>query len=707
MIVQTLEHGKKVVAHILEQVADSGKEFQYVAVDTETVGMPEWAHDKKAALLIGRATIVTFSICYQQGAYSFFTDRFLNAYPTIQEWKKVVLEPLRDAGLTFVFHNANYDLNVFHFDAGFKIPKYRCTMIGSWCAAPWLDKSLKDLAPLFNRFLNQTSTIDFTNKEDLGHYAEQDVVVTEELHLAQTVGDFVRYKDVRVVAEDGNLVDYTDFAVNNEKETVSIKVQKLSPFMSRWEKLQEIPFLRCTQRGERRGIPFDVKRLQKIRKIASRVADDLLKRIYRITGKEFNLNSSQQIGAVMTSLNLESPEKTKTGAPSYGAKALHKMVEMHPIVPLIIEYRGIAKLSSVYVGKGGAELSTDKGLEHFVVPGKGFIRSTVNTVGAVTGRTSSSNPNLQQIPSRKDTLGIKGCFVGGLKFDNPFGKIRARSRQVICLDYSQLEIRVMAIMSNDPRMLEVLRDPEGDIHQVTQDEFNVNRVEAKQINFLMQYGGGEYMLAEQLTFSGVPTTPELALTYKTRYEEVYARVPEFRKKLLEDHQANNYILNMFGRPRHLPDVDWNNRWARHKAETTLSNNVIQSSGQDMLKAAIIRCDYNANNPDRHIARNPFRDTNLDRANEYAEKLEKARRTLRRAKAVYHMQVHDECIFTADRAAAEEAAHVIADIMCWRHFIPSRLAYSVPIEVDGGVADTWGQAKKKPEIEIMARGDYDG
>lgn len=275
----------------------------------------------------------------------------------------------------------------------------------------------------------------------------------------------------------------------------------------------------------------------------------------------------------------------------------------------------------------------------------------------------------------------------------------ARKKTLIVFDYQQLEIRVMALLSKDPAMHKILTDPKGDIHQNTSEEFGVDRdPTSKQINFLFLFGGREYALAEKLTTEGVPTTSDTASAYLVRYDEVYYRVHEFRKELIGYHKKHGFIRLLTGRRRWLDNVNWSNSWEEHKAETTLANNCIQGSGQDLLKASIIRNDPNNINVDRAALNRLVINDKTHKAllKDYAHKIEKYRRIYRLGHLEWLLQVHDETINACDFEAAEEIAHKIGEVMTWRHFMPAITDYSIPLVVEGGIGYSWGQCKNKKE-----------
>lgn len=188
---------------------------------------------------------------------------------------------------------------------------------------------------------------------------------------------------------------------------------------------------------------------------------------------------------------------------------------------------------------------------------------------------------------------------------------------------------------------------------------------------------------------------------------MYFRVHEYREELLETHRKNGFVPLFCGDYRHrtLPDVNWNNDWETHKAETTLSNNVVQGSGQDFLKAAIIRADYKCYNPDSAVIASALHhksSPSLPIIRDYSRRLEKYRRTLKSAKCEYLLQIHDEVAFSVDYLAAEECLHILGDIMSWRHFMPSNVPYRIPLVAEGGVGENWKAAKSKKDFLFHAK-----
>lgn len=707
MLVTTIKHAllvKKRFEKHWERTCK--KDFSF---DTETKS--KYGYPPKDALIIGRTDVTFMSICYRGEAYSFPTSYFDPRYPDPEEWAKVFEDWFLNKRIVKAMHNANYDLNSINYSMEIPVVhRIWDTMIAAWKASEYKEKGLKQRAPAYGRYWRETKTIDFTNLHEVAEYAEQDVIQTDEMYQMQTQGYVDRPKSVTHIDANGNLVKTRQ---NLPAGRFTIKDEVVRSFDKLWLKYLEFPVLRATIRAERRGFPIDLESLRTIRRNVNNDLRNSVKIMYRMAGRVFNLNSGKQLSEVAGELEIENPHKTKKGADSWDAHSLVKMKGIHPFIDALHTYRSLEKLSSVYIGKQDLDRNnyakSDAGLEYYISPVDGCIHCTMGTVAAITGRNSASNPNLQQIPSRKDKYGIKSVFTAvPITIGFKIAKKYRRDAVLIVLDYSQLEIRVMCLLSKDKTMAKILSNPKGDIHQHTADEFGVSRdPQAKNLNFLLLYGGGAYMLSETLTFQGVTTTKTECAEYIDRHKQVYPRVDEYRKELLEYHQKHGYVKLFCGRRRTLPDIDWENEKSVHKAETTLSNNVVQGSGQDFLKAAIVRSDPGCINPDRELPKH----LEMPRSHRLylADKvkvLEKYRRTLKLGETRFRLQVHDEAIFTSHPSAAEESLHILADIMSWRHYFPGISNYNVPLVAEGGVGGTWKDAKSKDKFLYHTKAGFE-
>ncbi len=668
MIVESIKHAQKVFERLHKN--------DYIVLDTETVGLVE----REDALRWHRMRINMFSVCFRGESYSFPVDKFDPKYPSMMDYAKLLDPIFRDRKIVKVCHNINYDYGVFTI-YDLKMFNWWDTMIGGWLADANVEKSLKVRAPLFGHHLDETKTIDFTNLKELAYYAEQDVVVTDELYQMQSFGKVIRQKKIPFLTSSNKLV-----RLENPLPVLKVSPdgQGLTDFEKIFLRLLEFPVLSCVLRAEAKGIRFNSKRCLNIRHKVIRDIELEEKKIFRFAKRKFNVNSTKQVTEVFDDLGIEIHAKTKKGAPSVNYESLFNMRGVHPIIEQMINYRQLKKLEG-YVSEKGLlkEVFSDK-----------RIHCSLNTVGAVTGRFSSSKPNLQQIPSAKDRYGIKSCFTA------------PKRRSIVCLDLSQVEIRVMCLFCKDPAMERVLRDPKGDIHMNTAKEFDVDRSPtAKQLNFLLLYGGGAYMLANKLSLEGIPTDTTTASSYIDQYNSTYSGVREWREQAYEWHRKNGFYPYLLGRTRKVENLSSSNKRLRHKAETQLANNIIQGSAQDWLKCTIVRCDPRCVNPDKAVLRYmDFSASYAKRLKDYSRKLVKYRELLKKTKTQLLVQVHDELVFETEESAQHEVADLIGDIMTWHPYFEPLTNISVPIGVEGGYGKSWADAKKN-EV-IVRRGDYD-
>jgi DNA polymerase I-like protein with 3'-5' exonuclease and polymerase domains len=558
MIIGSIDHAKRVLDRFYQKWEKKPQIERWLVLDTETEPRLPYKASKDA-LVIGRARIKTFSLCYFGESYSAPTDLLHPKFPPIEDWVEWLIPIAENKGITKVFHNANYDLNVFFYEGLSVVKPIWDTMLGCWKANAELEKGLKTQASLYGRHIRKTATVDFSSIEDLTAYAEEDVIQTDELMQMQRLGYVFRNKIIQYCNSEGLIVSVPS---NFPPGKLVVPNADLDPQEVLELRLQELPYLRSTIRAERYGFPVSRVKLNKARAVCAAKKDKIAKECFKYANKDVNLRSSKQLINLFGELGINIPFKTAKGKPSVNAKSLYFMAESHPIVSLLKDYRGVEKMES-FLGRPNPVKPKDFGLEYFC-DSNGVIRSSISTCGAVTGRTSSSLPNLTQIPASKDQFGVRACFVP------------PKGMSLLCLDYAQLELRVAALWTRDPAFIKILCDPKGDIHQNTANEFGVKRnPTAKQINFLLLYGGGGKVLSDNLTLAGVPTTKTVAWKYVERYNQVYRGIVEGRLALLEAHKRNGYIRTFIGRKRQLFGIDWDNEYSRHKAETTLSNNTTQ------------------------------------------------------------------------------------------------------------------------------------
>jgi DNA polymerase-1 len=360
--------------------------------------------------------------------------------------------------------------------------------------------------------------------------------------------------------------------------------------------------------------------------------------ICQIAGHHFNINSPQQLARVLfEEMKLTPPfVRGKGKSMSTAADVLEGLAEHHPIAGKVLEYRQLAKLKGTYV----------EALPAWIDPRTGRLHTTFNQAGAATGRLSSSNPNLQNIPIRTG-LGreIRAAFV-----PQPGWKL-------VVADYSQIELRLLAHLSRDPVLLDAYRNGE-DIHTRTAAEvFGVMplmvtpdlRRAAKAVNFGIVYGLSAFGLAQQL---GIPRSE--AETYIRNYFERYAAVRAFIDGTIAEVRRTGVTRTLFGRERPIPDMNTRNANARGFAERTAVNTPLQGAAADLIKLAMIRIDA-----------------------ELARRAWKARMLL---------QVHDELVF---ETPPEEVA-ALSEMV--KHEMETVYKIEVPLVADIGAGDNWRDAK---------------
>ncbi len=333
----------------------------------------------------------------------------------------------------------------------------------------------------------------------------------------------------------------------------------------------EMPLVPILADMELAGIKVDHGLLKKLSDEFSRNLTELESEIYSIAGEEFNINSPRQLGDILfEKLKLPHGRKTKTGY-STDAKVLEQL-SFHELPRTVIAHRTLTKLKTTYIDK----------LAGLIHPKTGRVHTSFNQTVTTTGRLSSSNPNLQNIPIRTDE---------GQRIRQAF--IPEKGYRFIAGDYSQIDLRVLAHYSQDPALLEAFRSGE-DIHNRTAAEiFTVSpllitsqmRRVAKTINFGIVYGMSSFGLASQLNLSR-----REAQTFIDRYFDHYAGVKRFMKEIVEQAKADGYVTTLLNRRRYLPDIKSPNRNQREFAERTAINTPIQGTAADIIKLAMIRVD---------------------------------------------------------------------------------------------------------------------
>jgi DNA polymerase I len=398
------------------------------------------------------------------------------------------------------------------------------------------------------------------------------------------------------------------------------------------------PLLGVLRKMEREGIRVDTGRLKTLGTRMDQEVQKLVREIHGMAGREFNVSSPQQLAVVLyDEMKVPAPVKTGKGkVKSTAADILEGLAEEYPIVEKVLEYRQLTKLKGTYVDA----------LPSLIDPGTGRLHTTFNPTGAATGRLSSVNPNLQNIPIRTE-LGreIRSAFVprSGWK--------------LVTADYSQIELRLLAHFSHDPLLTDSFRRGE-DIHTRTASEvFDVPplmvtpdlRRNAKAVNFGIVYGQTAFGLAKQL---GIGRGE--ADRYIKSYFERYAGVKKYIEKTIQEVRQTGVSQTLYGRKRPIPDILSRNPNARGFAERTAVNTPLQGTAADLIKAAMLRID--------------------------------ARLTAEKWQSRLLLQVHDELVFEAPAAEASDLAKMAKQEM------ESVKKLAVPLVVDTGIGDNWRDAK---------------
>ena len=388
---------------------------------------------------------------------------------------------------------------------------------------------------------------------------------------------------------------------------------------------------------EENGVYIDANYLRKLSHEIDVQMKDLERHIFAICGETFNLNSPKQLAAILfDKLKLPIIKKTKTGA-STDAEVLEELSGKFEIAEKLLEYRGINKLKSTYVDT----------LPELINKETGRVHANFNQTITATGRLSSSEPNLQNIPIRSE-LGkrVREAFVP-----------QKSGYKILAADYSQIELRILAHLSQDEKFVEAFKLDE-DIHAATAaDIFDVPlekvtkdmRSQAKTVNFGIIYGISGFGLAKSLKIKRTE-----AEQFIERYFKRYPGIKAFIDKTIKDAKDNNFVMTMLGRKRPLPDINSPNQGLRGFAERTAINTPVQGTAADMIKLAMINVS------------NAFRISNLE--------------------SRMILQVHDELVFEVPEAEVEDVKIIVEKEM------RQALKLSVPIKVDIGVGNSWAEAK---------------
>ncbi|WP_447472649.1 DNA polymerase I [Vibrio harveyi] len=399
----------------------------------------------------------------------------------------------------------------------------------------------------------------------------------------------------------------------------------------------EMPLVPVLSRIERTGVLIDDMKLsaQSV-EIAARL-DELEQKAYEIAEQEFNMNSPKQLQALLfEKMGLPVIKKTPSGTPSTNEEVLQELALDYPLPKLILEYRGLAKLKSTY---------TDK-LPKMINPSTGRVHTSYHQAVTATGRLSSTDPNLQNIPIRNEEgRRIRQAFVA------PTGY------KILAVDYSQIELRIMAHLSGDQALLDAFRDGK-DIHAATaaeimgvsiEDVSSEQRRRAKAVNFGLIYGMSAFGLAKQL---GIPRAE--AQAYMDKYFERYPGVMQYMEDTRSAASEQGFVETIFGRRLHLPEIQSRNGMRRKAAERAAINAPMQGTAADIIKKAMLLVD------------------------QWIQEEGNGRVKLL-------MQVHDELVFEVEESSLSEIESKVQNLM------ESAAELKVPLVAEAGHGDNWDQA----------------
>ena len=430
------------------------------------------------------------------------------------------------------------------------------------------------------------------------------------------------------------------FEVAREKILLDIEEKNLSNVY----KEIELPLIPIVERMDARGVKIDIEYLKKLGAEYHASLSKLEKEIYNHAGEEFNINSPKQLGVILfdkMSLTAKNLKKTEGGARSTRESELLKMKDAHPIINTILDYRELQKLLSTYIDNIPG-----------MVDGDSRLHSSFIQTGSTTGRMASQNPNLQNIPVQGD-LGrrIRNAFVAD------------KAHVLMAFDYSQIELRIAAILSGDEKLIDIFKKGE-DVHTaVAAEVFKVSlkdvtkdmRRKAKVINFGILYGMGVNALKDNLK-----SDRKEAQEFYDKYFETFTTLAKFLEELKKETARRGYTETIFGRRRYFEGINSKIPYIRAAAERMALNAPIQGTQADITKKAMIAVD------------------------EYLKKaglIEKAHLIL---------QVHDELIYEVEEKIAKQIAEPIKKVM--ESVLPANQTKGVPIVANASVGPNWGELK---------------
>lgn len=612
-------------SHHLRTLADTPHEYHLVRTAEERARLiallaelPAFCFDLETTSLDPRETHIVgiaFSWRAGEGWFALFPRDPAAAAQVLAEFHPVFKRP----GVEKRGHNIKFDLSVL------------------------LAHGLEPAGPFFDSMLAH-SLIEPDQRHGMDYLAESYLAYTPVpiTALIGTEKDLFGQATMADVAEQDPR-KITDYAAEDADVTWQL-AEKLAPLLPRHGAERvfreiECPLLPVLTRMEHRGVKVDVQALREIGLGLEKRAQEMHRRIQDVAGMPFNLNSPKQLGEVLFERLrlLEKPKKTATGQYQTNEQVLQSLMGAHPIIADILEYREVTKLKNTYVDTLPENVSRVTGRVH----------TTFHQLMAATGRMASSNPNLQNIPIRSDSgREIRKAFVPG-----------EEGWVLLSADYSQIELRVMAALSEDAAMIEAFQHGQ-DIHQATaarvygvplEGVLPEMRRTAKMVNFGIIYGISAFGLAQRL---GIPRGEAGQII--ENYFKQFPGIKKYMEDIVRDAKRHGYVETITGRRRYIRDITSANATIRGGAERMAMNTPIQGTAADMIKLAMIRVE-----------------TALEKAGLKTRML---------------LQVHDELLFELPPEEVATAREIILREM--REALPLG---DVPVEVEAGTGQNWLQA----------------
>ena len=571
-----------------------------VCFDSETTGL-----NPITAELVG----IAFSWEVGKGFYLSFPENRSEAQDLIE-----TLRPFfEDESIQKIGQNLKYDIKVLSKYNISVQGKLFDTMLAHYLINPDMRHNIEVLA---ETYLNYTpiSIVELIGKKGKNQLSMRDVSIEKITEYA---------------VEDADIT--LQLKKHFEKELKDANTQKLFDEI-------EIPLLRVLAEMELEGINLDVPFLNELAKDLDKDIAQLISKIYELADEEFNIASPKQLGIVLFEKMklVDKPKKTKTGQYSTAEDVLSYLAKDHEIVKYILKYRGLAKLKSTYIDA----------LPMQVEPTTGRVHTDYMQTVAATGRLSSNNPNLQNIPIRTERgRQVRKAFIP-----------KNKDYMLLAADYSQIELRIIAALSEENKMIEAFANGE-DIHASTAARvFNIDlnevskeqRSNAKTVNFGIIYGVSAFGLSNQTNLSR-SEAKELIETYYTSYP----KLKSFMSKQVDFARENGYVQTVLNRRRYLNSINASNAIVRGAAERNAINAPIQGSAADIIKIAMINIQQKLN------------------AENYKSKM--------------LLQVHDELVFDVFKPELEKLKSLI------KFEMENSFKLSVNLDVDIGTGDNWLEA----------------